>query len=121
VCDGYANVGFFTGNSAYQGRMVLRQEALPGIEGHISYSFNDSVWASADTRYSFLGTTTVDGANQNDAQHNFIVGSQVNVSINSRNSLTFEFSKAFVYQHGEAFTGFAVRYFYSWEKLQRRR
>src|SRR5215469_1512976 len=51
--DGYGNVYFYTDNTSYHGKEILRQQPMPGVEGHISYSFNDSIWASLDTRYSF--------------------------------------------------------------------
>lgn len=114
--DTYANVYFYTDNTSYRGVEVLRQEALPGLEGHISYSFLNSLWASFDTRYSFRGETFVNGANQNDAQQNFSLGSEVNLSLNPRNSLVFEFARAVVHKNGPAYTGFSVRYDYSWGK-----
>src|SRR6185437_16334476 len=94
--DAYANVYFFTDNSSYHGVEVLRQEALPGLEGHVSYSFINSLWVSLDTRYSYRGDTFVNGANQNDSQQNFTLGSEVNVALNPRNSLVFEFARALV-------------------------
>lgn len=112
----YGNVAFFTDNTTYRGRQVLRQEPLPGLEGHISYSFKDSIWASLDTRYSFRGTTSVDGVDQVNPQQNFILGSELNVSLNSRNSLLFAFARAVVHQNGPALTGFNVRYDYVWGK-----
>jgi hypothetical protein len=114
--DGYANAYFYTENTSYHGTEILRQQALPGLEGHISYSFTPSLWASLDTRYSFGGDTFVNGVNQNNAQHNFILGSEVNISLNSRNSLVFEFAKALVHQNGPTITGFAVKYLFSWGK-----
>jgi hypothetical protein len=114
--DAYANGYFYTDNTAYHGREILRQEPLAGLEGHISYSFNDSVWASLDTRYSFRGTTLVDGVNQNNPQMNVILGSEVNVSINARHSLLFEIAKALVHQNGPAVVGFSVKYDYVWGK-----
>lgn len=114
--DAYANASFFTGNTSYRGRQILRQEPLPGLEGHISYALNDSVWASLDTRYSFRGVTLVNGVNQNNAQQNFILGSEMNVSLNPRNTLVFAFAKALVHQNGPALTGFSVKYDYVWGK-----
>jgi hypothetical protein len=114
--DAYANSYFFTDNTSYRGKEILRQHALPGLEGHISYSFIDSLWASLDARYSFRGTTVVDGLNQNNAQRNFGLGSEVNLSFNPRNSLVFEFDKALVHQNGPALSGFSVKYSYSWGK-----
>jgi hypothetical protein len=114
--EAYANSYFFTDNTSYRGREILRQHALPGIEGHISYAFIDSLWASLDARYSFRGTTLVNGVDQNNAQRNFSLGSEVNVSLNPRNSLVFLFEKALVHQNGPALSGFAVKYNYSWGK-----
>lgn len=116
VFDAYANVYFYTDNNSYHGTEILRQQALPGLEGHLSYSFTSSVWASIDTRYSFGGDTFVSGVNQKNAQQNFILGSEVNVSLNSQNSLVLEFAKALVHQNGPSATGFAVKYLFSWGK-----
>jgi len=90
--DAYGNVYFYTDNTSYHGREILRQHPVPGVEGHLSYSFSDSLWASLDTRCSFRGVTFVNGIDQNNAQQNFILGSEISVSINSRNSLLFEFN-----------------------------
>ena len=42
MIEGYANVYFYSGNRSYRGRQVLRQEALPGFEGHISYAATEN-------------------------------------------------------------------------------
>ena len=112
--DGYGNGSWYTDNTTYRGREILRQQPLLGIEGHISYSFNDRAWMSLDTRYSFRGTTFVDGVSQNDGQQNFILGSELNISLNAQNSLTFEFAKAIAHQNGPTTTGFTVKYDYTW-------
>jgi len=114
--DAYANAYLYTDNTTFHGREVLRQQPLPGFEGHVSYSFRDNLWVSLDTRYSFRGTTFVDGVNQNNAQQNVILGSEMNVSMNSSSSLLFEFAKTLVHENGPAFTGFAVKYDYTWGK-----
>ena len=114
--DAYANAYFYTDNTSYRGSEILHQQPLPGFEGHLSYSVNDSVWVSLDTRYSFGAITFVNGIDQNNGQQNFILGSEMNVSINPRNSLLFEFGKALVHQNGPALIGFAVKYDYVWGK-----
>ena len=116
VFDAYANTYLYTDNTSYRGAQVLRQRALLGLEGHISYTFNNTIWASLDTRYSFGGDTTVSGVNQDNSQGNFVLGSEFVVSPNSRNSFTFEFAKASVHKNGPSLTGFAVRYDYTWGK-----
>jgi hypothetical protein len=114
VFDAYANSYFYTDNGSYRGAQVLRQQALLGLEGHISYTFNNSVWASLDTRYSFGGDTIVSGINQANRQQNFIFGSELAVSPNSRNSFTFEFARPAVHENGPSLVGFMVRYDYTW-------
>jgi hypothetical protein len=114
--DAYGNADFYTDSTSYHGHQILRQQPLPGIEGHISYAFNDSVWLSLDTRYSARGVTSVDGVNQNDSQQNFTLGNEVNVSLNTQNSLIFELARALVHHNGPAYTGFAVKYDFSWGK-----
>ena len=117
--DAYANASFYTDNTSYHGKAILRQDPLPGLEGHLSYSFTDNIWASFDTRYSFRGTTTVDGVAQDNAQQNFALGTEVSISLNPRNILIFEFARALVHNNGPAATGFSVRYDYTWTKTRR--
>ena len=114
--DAYANASFYTGNTSYHGKEVLRQGPLPGIEGHVSYSFTSNLWASFDTRYSFRGTTSVDGVSQDNAQQNFSLGTEMNISLNPRNTLILEFGKALVHNNGPAVVAFSVRYDYTWAK-----
>ena len=112
--DAYANDFFYTDNTSYRGHEILRQGQLPGFEGHISYSLTDKLWISADTRYSFRGTTWVNGVNQDNPQRNFVLGSEMNVTINARQSLLFGFAKILVHHNGPAIVGFAVKYDYTW-------
>jgi hypothetical protein len=112
--DAYVNVEFFTENTTYHGVEILRQEPLPGVEGHISYDFTHSLWASLDLRYSFRGDTIVDGVNQNDAQELLVGGTEVSWSPSSNHSLVILFAKALVYRNAPAETRVALKYVYSW-------
>jgi hypothetical protein len=114
--DGYANVYFYTDNTSYRGRELLRQQSLPGFEGHLSYAFADSAWAALDARYSFRGSTVVDGVFQDNPQQNVIIGSEVNVALNPRSSVVFEVAKAVVHVNGPAVVGFSVKYDYTWSR-----
>jgi len=62
----------------------------------------------------------VNGVNQDNPQKNFSLGGTVNLSLNSQNSLEFEFAKALVHDNGPNYTGFAVKYTHSWGKGYRR-
>jgi hypothetical protein len=112
--DCYANSYFYTDNSSYRGVQVLRQQSLPGFEGHVSYSFLENLVGSLDTRYSFRGNTSVNDENQNNAQRNFILGGEAIFSLNERNSLRLVLAKALVHQNGPSIAGISVKYDYSW-------
>jgi hypothetical protein len=112
--DAYGNASFYADNTSYRGRRILRQEPLAGSEGHISYSFNENIWVSLDTRYSFRAGTSVDGVSQDNEQKNFVLGSELNISLNPQNSLTFVFARAIVHQNGPSATGFSIKYDYTW-------
>ena len=112
--EAYGNVYLYTDNTSYHGRGILKQQALPGFEGHVSYSFNDRLWTSLDARYSFRGSTSVNAVDQNNPQRNFILGSEMNISLNERNSLVLEFGKALVHRNGPSVVGFSVKYDFTW-------
>jgi hypothetical protein len=114
--DGYISALFFTDNTAYRRIEVLRQEPLPGLEAHISYTFTPSFWASLDTRYAFRGQTSIDGLAQNNSQANFIIGSEAHWLPDSHNSIGLVFAKALVHTNAPNYTGVVVKYAYSWGK-----
>jgi len=58
----------------------------------------------------------VDGVNQDDSQQNFILGGTVNVPVNPKNSLVFEFAETVVHHNGPSITGLLIKYDYSWGK-----
>jgi len=114
--DGYANAYFFTNNTSYHGREILRQEPITGFEGHLSYSFTSNVWASVDARYALRGDTLVDGGDQQNSQQDVTVGSEVNVSLSPRHSLVFLFAKSVVYRNAPASTTSGIKYTFTWGK-----
>jgi hypothetical protein len=114
--DSYANAYFYTNNTSYRGREILRQEPLTGFEGHLSYSFTDSVWASVDARYAFRGDTAVNGSDQQSSQQYITVGSEVNVSLSPAHSLLFLFAKAVLYQNAPDAKAVTIKYIYTWGK-----
>ena len=116
VIDAYANTYFYSDNTSYNEIEILRQKALPGLEGHISYSCTPNLWVSLDTRYSFRGDTVVNGTDQNNAQQNFTLGSELNALINPRNLLVFKFAMEPAHKNGPAYTGFSLEYIFSWAK-----
>jgi len=113
-CDVYAHAYFFSDNTSYRGKEILRQDPLPGLEGHISYSVLDRLWVSTDFLYAFRGTTFVNGVDQNDAQETVFLGTEASLSLNPQHSVALQFSKAIVHQNGPALVGFTVKYNFTW-------
>jgi hypothetical protein len=62
------------------------------------------------------GNTSVVGIAQDDAQRNFVVGTEISASTNSQNSLLFVFAKALVHENAPASTGVSVKYDFVWGK-----
>jgi Putative MetA-pathway of phenol degradation len=116
VVDVYANAYFFTDNTSYHGQEILRQEPIPGLEGHLSYSLTPKFLVALCSRYSFRGNTFINDLSQNNAQQNFVLGSEVNLSLNDQNLLVVQFGKALVYQNAPALSGVSLKYLYSWGK-----
>lgn len=112
--DTYINIYLFTDNTEYRGVEILRQEPLPGIEEHLSYSVTPDIWASLGVRYSFRGNTVVNGADQDDAQENLTAGAEASWSPNAQNSLTLVLAKAVVHRNAPDSAGIALKYVYSW-------
>jgi hypothetical protein len=114
VADAYINAYFFTDNTAYQGTQILHQEPLPGIEGHLSYTFTPTVWASLDLRYSYRGDTILNGLDQGNAQQSLTAGAEASWSPDAHNTLVLVLAKAFVHTNAPDYAGIGLRYFYSW-------
>jgi hypothetical protein len=114
VLDGYANIIFFTDNTTYHGKEILRQEPLPGFEAHISHDFTQNFWASLDLRYAFRGGTFVDSVNQDDAQESLVGGAEATWSPTSNQTLVFVWAKALVYKNAPSESGVALKYIYQW-------
>jgi len=112
--DAYFNVAFFSDNTAYRGKEVLRQDPLAGVETHISYGFAPSLWASLDARYAFRGDMFVDRVDQHDPQEGVIMGSEAAWSPTSRSSVVLVFAKAIVHKNAPDYTGVLVKVAYSW-------
>jgi Putative MetA-pathway of phenol degradation len=117
--DAYANASFYTHNAAYRGTQNLGQRPLPGFEAHLSYTFAPKLWASVDTRYSFGGTTSLNGVDQNNGQQNFTLGTELWFTPNAQSSIVFEFVTPVVHINGPTYTGFGIKYVYTWSKAHK--
>jgi len=114
VVDGYFSTYFFTDNTEYHGKEILRQEPLPAVEAHISYNITPELWTSLDANYAFRGTTFIDGVDQNDGQKNLTVGTETYWTVTPRNSIALLFAKSVVHVNAPIFKEVALKYFCSW-------
>jgi hypothetical protein len=112
--DGYVNVAFFTDNTSYRGIEILRQQALPGFELHLSHDFTPRFWASLDARYAFRGDTFVNGIDQESSQQSLVLGSEASWAPSPNHSFDLVFATAVVHKNAPDATGIALRYVYSW-------
>jgi hypothetical protein len=112
--DVYVNAYFFSDNTEYHGREVLRQDPLPGVELHLSHDFTHTLWASIDLRYAFRGYTVVDGQNQDDGQELLIAGAEATWSPASNHTFVFLLAKSMVYRNAPSETLVGLKYAYHW-------
>ena len=113
--DAYANSYFYTANTSYRG-VEVKATAITCLQRTHQLLIPRQPFGSLDARYSFRGDTSVDNLDQDDSQRNFILGSEVIVSLNARNSFGVTLAKALVHRYGPAVTGISVRYDYVWGK-----
>jgi hypothetical protein len=112
--DVYFNVSFFSDNTTYHGREILRQEPLMGLEAHLSRGLGSSFWISLDTRYAFRGDTLVESVDQDNSQEGLILGSEAVWSPSSRSSVALVFARAVVHKNAPDYTGVVVKLTYGW-------
>ena len=60
---------------------VSSQDAVFGVEGHITRNFGRTFWASLDGAYEFGGETSADGVDNGDAQEALALGATIGLSL----------------------------------------
>jgi len=96
-------VTFFTTNNDFFGGNKRRQEPLYSIQGHAIYNFNETLWAAFDATYYTGGSTTLNGAHDNDRQNNSRYGATLAKDIDLHNSVKVYFDSGATARSGANF------------------
>ena len=78
---------FYTDNDEFNTDQTRQQEPVYSTQFHVSYTFDNKIWASLGATYYTGGRTTVDGVERNDLQENWRTGFTLALPIDSRNSI----------------------------------
>ncbi|MBS1560271.1 MAG: transporter [Bacteroidetes bacterium] len=105
LLDVYAGVWFFTTNDAYYpGTSERKQNTMPVIQAHVSYTVQPALWVAFDATYYVGGRSTVNGVLLPDEQNNVRVGGTLVVPVVAGNSIKLAASTGAIVRGGANFT-----------------
>ncbi|MCM3903592.1 MAG: transporter [Pyrinomonadaceae bacterium] len=111
--DVYGSAWLFTANHNFQGR-TRKQDPIVGAQFHLSYVFNDKMWAAFDGTVYTGGRTVINGVRGNDLQRNSRIGGTFSYKLDRRQSLKFVYSKGVITTIGGDFQSVTFGYQYLW-------
>jgi hypothetical protein len=109
-----AGVWFFTDNDDFFGGHRRSQEPLAVYQLHAGYQFRPGLWLAADYGRYIGGRTSIDGAANDDEQHNSRVGLALSLPVGRGWSTKLAWSKGTVVRVGGDYRIFSVAVQYRW-------
>ncbi len=103
------NKNFFNGNVVSQNPMLIAQL-------HASYTFKPGLWVAVSVGKSGLGTTSINGVDQEDNQNNSRVGAAFSYRVAKNHSLKIAYTTGFSTRYGADFSTVLVAYQFLWFK-----
>jgi hypothetical protein len=115
--DAYAGLWLFTPNDAfYPGSVRREQDPVAAIQGHVSYTIRPRLWAAFDATWYTGGTTSLDGASQDDLQRNSRLGLTVSVPLGARQALKAAYNTGVATRTGGDFDTLTLAWQMSWTR-----
>ncbi len=112
--DAYVGGWFFTDNSDFFGGKTRIQDPILSTQAHIRYFVSRDLWAAFDGNYWLGGTTSVDGAANDDLQRNSRVGLTASWQFAPQHWLRVAGSFGAFTRIGGDFKSIGFSYSYSW-------
>lgn len=101
MLDLTANAEFYTDNDDFTpAGLTLEQDPLYILEGHLSYNFTPSFFASADYFYHNGGETSVDGIDQGDEEQDHSAGCTLGYMVTPSSQLLFKYKQDLEVENG---------------------
>jgi hypothetical protein len=107
-------VWYFTDNDDFFGGQHRSQEPLSVFQLHAGYNFRPGFWIAADYGYYSGGRTTVNGAQNDDAQRNSRIGAVLSMPLGSGWSTKLAYSKGTVVRVGGDYSILTMALQYRW-------
>jgi hypothetical protein len=106
------SITFYTDNDEFLGDKTRGQGPLYSVQAHAVYRFGNALWGALDGTYYGGGTTTIDGAENDDRQSNARLGATLALSVSRYHSIKLYASKAVATRIGGDFdiVGLALQY-----------
>ena len=113
--EGYGGIVLFTTNhDFYTGTSVRTQSPVLALQGHVSYTLRQRLWAAFDATWYSGGTTTVNGTEKGDLQRNSRVGATLSLPIGRQQSIKFSGSTGATTRIGADFRTFGAAWQLTW-------
>jgi len=109
-----AGIWFFTDNDDFFGGHRRSQESLHVYQLHVGYQFRPGLWLAADYGRYIGGRTSIDGAANDDEQHNSRIGLALSLPVGRGWSTKLAASKGTVVRVGGDYRIFSVAVQYRW-------
>lgn len=113
--DFYGGVWFFTTNgSFFPGESMRRQDPLPALQAHVSYTIRPRMWLALDSTWYGGGASRVNDRPPSDRLNSARLGATLSVPMGKRQSLKVSYSKGAFAQRGGNFSTLAVAWQFLW-------
>jgi hypothetical protein len=112
--DMFAGVWLFSDNPDFFGGVHRKQEPMPTLQGHVSYTFRPSLWLALDSTYYFGGETSANGVDAGDRKENSRIGLTLSVPAGKKQSIKFNYSRGATARLGSNFSTFGIGWQYTW-------
>ncbi len=113
--DMYAAVWLFTNNPTfYPGTSMRRQDPLPSLQAHVSYTIRPRLWFALDSTWYGGGAAYVNNGPPSGSLSNSRVGATLSLPLRKRQSLKVAYSTGATTRSGSDFSTLAVAWQLVW-------
>jgi hypothetical protein len=113
--DFYSGVWLFTENKAFfPGSSTRRQDPLPTLQGHISYTFRQRMWVAFNSTWYEGGASHVNDGPATGRLNNSRIGATLSIPIGKKQSLKIAYSRGATARSGTNFSALGVAWQFLW-------
>ena len=110
----HLNSWFFTKNRDFLNGNTISQKPLLSVQFHITYVFKPGMWVAVSGGMSGMGQTSVNGAENSNAQSSSRFGAAFAYRFDKHNSLKIALTSGLISRYGANFTTLLLAYQFMW-------